>query len=138
GFVPHGREAKDGPGITRAQRADDEVVHLGRVLDDDHVLALHPTVAKFSDSGVGVSKKTLLVGWVGPGASNDAGAITRADFVLVGVDERIERGAVNQTFLDQERFESFDTEREVGRNGLMIVIMSVSVGRFRHSNSYGR
>src|SRR2546426_5177592 len=37
---PDRRQSEHGPGVTRAQRADDDVVHLRRILDYAHTLAL--------------------------------------------------------------------------------------------------
>ena len=44
-----GRQAEHRPRVARAQRAHDDVVHVGRVLDDDHVVALRTAEAELGD-----------------------------------------------------------------------------------------
>jgi hypothetical protein len=87
-----------------------------------------------------VGKKTLLIGWIGPGACDDTGTIARANLVLVSIHQDVECGPVHQAFLDQQRFERLDSKCWVGGNHLVvvavIVFLSVSkVLRCRHSGS---
>ncbi len=100
-------------------------MHLECVFDHHHVFALHPAIAELSDGGVGVGEQALFISGVGPGASYHAGTIARADLVLVGVNQCVQRSTVDQSFFDEERFEGLDAEGKVRRNGLVIVIMSV-------------
>ena len=48
-LVPDRRQAEHLPRVAGAQRADDHVVQLGRVLDRDHVLALAADIAERGD-----------------------------------------------------------------------------------------
>ena len=97
----------------------------GRVLDHHHVLALRAAVAQFGDRGGGVFEQPLFVGRIGPGAGHHSRAVARADFVLVVIHQGVERGAVHQPFFDQQGFERFHAQREVGGDSLMVVIVMV-------------
>ena len=98
-------------------------MHLGRILDHHHVLALLASVAKLRNGRCGVGQQSLFVGGIGPSTRDDARAVPRADLVLVGVDQGIERRAIDQPFFNQQRFKRLDPQREVGGNGLMAVAM---------------
>jgi hypothetical protein len=62
-------------------------------------------------------------------------AVARADLVLVGVDQRIER----QPFFDQQRFERFYSQGKVRRNRLVTVIVAIvlSVGEVARRRRFG-
>src|SRR5215471_14940887 len=81
-LVPNRRQAECRPRIAGAEGADHDVVHLGRVLDHDHVLALRPAKAEFSDRRGRVLHQPGLVVWISPGTCNDLRAVTRSDPVL--------------------------------------------------------
>jgi len=78
-FVPNWRQAECRPRIAGAEGADHYVVHLGRVLDHDHVLALRPANAEFGDRRGRVLHQPGLVGWISPGTCHDLRAVTRSD-----------------------------------------------------------
>ena len=59
-LVPDGWQAEDRPRIARAQGAHDEVVDLGRILEDHHVLALAANVAELGNRGAGVGEQAFL------------------------------------------------------------------------------
>src|SRR5947208_4195606 len=61
GFVPDRREAEDCPGITGAERANDEVMALGGVLDDHHVLTRTPAIAELCDRRRCIGQTPVLV-----------------------------------------------------------------------------
>src|SRR5713226_3097724 len=64
-----------------------------------------------------------------------AGAIARADLVLVSVNEGVQRGAVDQAFFDEERLEGFDAESEVRRDGLVLVVVGMRMGELGSQGS---
>jgi hypothetical protein len=45
--------------------------------------------------------------------------------VLIGIDQRIERGPIDQPLLHQQRFERFDPQSYIGRNVLVIVLFGM-------------
>ena len=77
-------------------------MNLGRVLHNDHVFALLPSVAELGDRSVSVRKQALFVSWIGPGARDDACAVARTDLVFIAIDQRVERRSLDQTFFDQK------------------------------------
>ena len=85
------------------------------------MLALPAGVAQLGDRGRRVLQQAFLVGGIDPGARHHPGAVARADLVFHRVDQRVERGGIDQAFLDQERLERLDSQREVRRDRLMLV-----------------
>ncbi len=83
------------------------------VLDDDHVLTLPAGVTQFGDGGGGIREQPLLVGRVYPGPRHDPRAVARPDLVLERVNERVERGGIDQALFDEQRLERLDAERQV-------------------------
>ena len=110
---------------------------LRRVLDHHHVLALAPREAQLEAiAGGGVAQQPFLVGRVAPGAGHHPGAVLRADPVLVGVDQLVERGRIDQPLLDQQRLERLNPERQLGR--WLGVIMGVVLVGFAHDRTSRR
>ena len=74
-LVPDRRQAEHLPRVAGAQRADDDVVHRRRVLDDDDVLALRALEAELGDRGRAVGEQPGPVVRVGPRPGDDLGAV---------------------------------------------------------------
>jgi hypothetical protein len=100
------------------------------------MFTLLTAIAELGDGSVGVSKKTLLVSGIDPGAGDHACAIARANLVFVGVYQDIECATIHQALFNKKRFESFDAESQIGRNGLVLVML-VPLGRRRGIGSHG-
>jgi hypothetical protein len=50
--------------------------------------------------------------------------VVRADLVLIGLDQRVERRRIDQPLLDQQRLESLDAERHLrGRLGMAVAMV---------------
>ena len=71
-------------------------------------------------------QQALLVGGIDPGPGHDARAVARAHLVLVRVDQRVERGTIDQALFDQKRFQRLDPQGRIGRNDLMVVAVFVA------------
>lgn len=99
----------------------DQVVHLWSVLHYHSMFALSAGVAQFGDRGRRVRQQPFLVGGIDPRARNHPRTIPWPDFVLHGVDQRVERGAIHQALFHEQRLERLDAQREIGRDGLMLV-----------------
>jgi hypothetical protein len=91
-LVPVGRQTQDGPGITGAQRADDQVMNFGRVDSGLHVLALGPCPlgheTHLCDRGHGVVAQKLLELGIEPGTCNELGSVVqtgRTSFDLISL-----------------------------------------------------
>ena len=112
-LVPGRRQAEHRPRVARAQRADDDVVDLGRVLDDDHRVALEPAVAELADRGGAVQAEPLAVRGVDPGAGDDPGAVLRAEVALVALDDRVDLVGREQPLLDEHCLERRGAQREL-------------------------
>src|SRR5215469_5549145 len=90
-FVPRRRRPQQGPRIARAQRADDHVVELRRILADYQPgeIArsslsgrLHPVHSYLFACSYTVGEQTSLVLGIGPGPGHHAGAAHRTDVVI--------------------------------------------------------
>ena len=104
----------------------DEVVHFARVLDHPHVLALAAAVAQGSDRRGGVAQQPFPEGRIAPGAGHHPRAVLRSDPVLIGVDQLVESGRIDQPLLDQQQLERLDAQRHVrGRLGVVMGVMLV-------------
>ena len=91
----------------------------GRILDHHHVLALLAAETEFRDRLVGVRQQALLVGGINPGPRHHLRAVARANLVLVGVDQRVERGPIDQSLFDEQRFQRLHSQGHVRRNCLV-------------------
>ena len=78
-LVPDRRQAEHRPRVAGAERADDQVVLVGRVLDRHHVLALPPAVAELGDGRGGVRAQPVGEGRIDPGPRDHPGAVARPD-----------------------------------------------------------
>ena len=89
-----------------------------------------PTSSVIAWSAVTVThyKKTLLIGWIDPGACDDTGTIARANLVLVSIHQGVQRGPIHYAFLGQQRFERLDSKCWVGGNHLVVVAVIVFLG----------
>src|SRR4029434_4394061 len=105
GLVPDRRQAQYVPRIAGAQRADDDVVALGRVLDCAEVIADALGAGQGRDGPGAVREQRLLEGGIAPRLGDDARADMRADAGLVGLDDAVERRALDIALLDQDGFE---------------------------------
>ena len=74
-----------------------------------------------------------MYGGIDPGLRDDARAVARTDLGLVGVDDRVERRPIDQAFLDEQRFERLDPQRQVGRDCLVFVVIGFRHRDFPHA-----
>ena len=131
-LVPDRRQAEHLPRIAGAQRADDHVVGLRRVLDRDQVVADPADMAVFRDRRRGIIEQRLLEGGIGPGLGDDAGAVVRADLGLVGLDDAVDGRGVDIALLGQDRFQRPHPQLHLGQFRAVIVVMiMVDDGRGR-------
>jgi len=66
-------------------------------------------------------------GGIGPGAGHHAGAIARADLLLIGIDQQAERRRIDIALLGQDGLERARTRSSVSRQFRMVVMMIVIV-----------
>ena len=116
-LVPDGRQADEGVRIAGAERAHDDVVDAGRVLDH---LEIDAAEAQLLDGRRPVGEEALLVVRVDPRARHDLGAVVRADVLLVGADDAVDGLARDEPLLDEQRLERADAQRE---DGLRLAVM---------------
>ena len=128
-LVPDRRQAQHLPRVAGAQRADDHVVPLRRVLDRDQMVADAAHVAHRGDRLGGVREQRLLERRIGPGLGDDDRAVARADLGLVGLDDGVERRRVDVALLGQHGFERAHAKLRLRqlRAVLVIVVMVVIV-----------
>ena len=107
-LVPLRWQPERRPRVARAQRADDQVVHVRGVLHHGHVLALRPAEAEIRHGGGPVRQQTRLVLRVGPRPGDDLGAVHRPQVVLEMRDDRVHRVDVEDPLLHEHRFDGRD------------------------------
>ena len=100
-LVPGRRQAEHRPRVAGAQRADDDVVDVRSVLDDDDVLALRAAEAELGDGGRAVVEQPGLVVGVGPRPGDDLGAVQRADVVGVRLMKPVDDRRVDEAPLER-------------------------------------
>ena len=101
-------------------------MHIGRVLDDDHVVALRAAEPELGDGCGAVGQQPRPVFAVDPGAGHDLGAVERPDVVLEVRDDRVELVGVEEPVLDQHRLDSGDARLD-RRQRLRVVRVAVVV-----------
>ena len=126
-FVPDRRQPEHFPRIAGAQRADDHVVQLRRVLDRDQVIADAVEQTERGDRLAGVLEQRLLERRIAPGLGDDAGAVMRADLGLIGLDDGVERRRIDIALLGQHGFERAHAQLHFRQLGAVVVVMVVVV-----------
>jgi len=66
-----------------------------------------------------LSSRSLYAG------STQASAVARSNLVFVSVYQRIQGGPIYQAFFYQQRFQCLGSQRRIGRNDLVVVMMVV-------------
>jgi hypothetical protein len=107
-------------------------VHLGCVLDRDHVLALTAGEPHLGDRSGRIFEQPLLERRIGPCACHDLRAVARPDLALVRLDDRVERCRVDQTFFHQQRFQCLHSQSRVGRKLRMLAVLVRVMVFMRH------
>ena len=80
-------------------------MRLGRIECRLHVLALAAGEAERGDRGGRIAPQPVGEGGIAPGTRDDLRAVTRADLGLVGVDDDVDRGGVDQPLPDEDRLQ---------------------------------
>jgi len=96
-----------------------------RVLDDDHILALQPTIAEFGDCCRRIREQAGSVRRIGPRLRHHPGAVARADLALIALDDGVERRRIDQPLFGEQRFERLDAQRRVRQRRVMAVVVTV-------------
>ena len=131
-LVPDRRQAEHLPRIAGAQRADDHVVALRRVLDRDQMIADAAHVAHRGDRLGGVRQQRLLERRIGPGLGDHDRAVPRSDLGLVGLDDGVERGRVDIALLGQHGFQRADAKLRLRQlRAVLVVVRGHDRGRVR-------
>jgi hypothetical protein len=79
-------------------------------------------IAKFGGGRTRIGEKPLLEFGIDPSARHDARAVARPDFVLVGIDQGIERGRIDQALFDQQRLERHHPQGRVRWQLLVVMV----------------
>src|SRR5262249_30284473 len=111
--------------VTGAQGADDEVVHLRRVLDGDQMRRDRVEPAHRVCRRGPVLEQAALKLRIDPGPSDDLRPDMRADPGLEILDDLVEGGRVDIALLGQDRFERLHPELHFGEFGAVIVSMVI-------------
>ena len=87
--------------------------------------------ATLRNRSIRIGQETPLVFRIQPRARHNARADMRSDFVLVGVNDRIECGSIDQALFNKQGFERLYAKRQIRRNRLMVVIVVVFLRMLR-------
>src|SRR4051794_12805969 len=88
-------------------------------------------MAERADRLGAILQQRLLERRIGPGLGDDAGAIVGADPGLIGLDDGIERGRLDVTFLGQDRLEGAHAQLGLGQLGMVVIVV---VMMFTHAS----
>ena len=99
-------------------------------------------IAELAHRGRPIRQQPLLVIRIDPSPRHDPCAVARPDFVLVDIDERIERRRINEPLRHQQRFERLHPQGDIRWRVLMIMMLMIMVVfrllRAGHGNPRGR
>ena len=100
-------------------------MHFIGVLDGNHVLTLPACEPDLGNRRRCVLKEPGLVFRIGPSLGDDLGAVVRADFGFIHLDQDIERLRVHIAFLKQYGFECPYAQLHIREMRTMIMIVLV-------------
>ena len=127
-LVPARRQAEQTPRIAGAERADDEVMDGGRVLDHhDDAAPRARGIRSGSIVRVRVLQQPRLEVRIDPGPRDDLRAAPRADLLFIGLDPGVDRGGIDQPLLRQQALQRLGAQRRVGRHVAVRVIARMVV-----------
>src|SRR6266446_668712 len=112
-LVPDRWQSQDRPRVATAERADNHVVSAGRVRDGNHVLTLPTRVAKLRNSSRRIAQQAFTERRIDPSARDNARAIARTHFRLIGVNQYVECGRIDVALLGHHRLERADAPLDV-------------------------
>jgi len=98
-------------------------MHALAVFEHDHVFALCPSIAQLGNCRWGIVEQPFLIRRIHPGARHHASAVARSNLVFVSVYQRIQCGPIYQAFFHQQRLQCLGSQRRIGRNNLVVVMM---------------
>jgi hypothetical protein len=78
-----------------------------------------------------VLEQPCAVGRIGPGLGHHAGAVARADLLLVGLDQKVERGRIDIALFGQHGFQRAHAQLGFRELGMLVVVMVVVPGHGR-------
>ena len=115
------------PGMIAAGRQSDGLLDLSDLYPTFLGLAgfdyASASEAELPDGGSAVGEQTLFESRIDPGARHYLRAVARTDLMFVGVNQRVERGGIDQALFHQQRFQRFDPQCGTGRNQGMFVLV---------------
>ena len=91
------------------------------------MLALASGKAELADRRRRIFQQPGAVSRIGPGLGDDAGAVARSDFLLVSLDQEIERRRIDIVLLGQYRFQRAHAQFGLRQFGMIVVVMMVVV-----------
>jgi len=101
-FIPPWRQPQQWPRIARAQGANDKIVFIRRVFDDDHVMALVAQQVHLFEDRRRVRQQSTFEFRIHPGAGNDPRSVMGTYFVFVKVQPCVDGGWIDQAYLPTE------------------------------------
>src|ERR1700678_4596877 len=98
-------------------------MHAWAVFEHDHVFALCRSIAQFGNGRWGIVEQPFLICRIHPSARHHASAVARSNLVFVSVYQGIQCGPIYQAFFHQQRLQCLGSQRRIGRNNLVVVMM---------------
>ena len=106
-------QAEHRPGVARAERAHDDVVHGGRAFQHNNLRALRAAKAKLGDGLRAVLQQPSLVLRIDPGPGHHLGAVHWPNVVLVRSHDLVDGVGGHVALFDQQRLERPGAQRRV-------------------------
>ena len=100
---------------------------VGGVLQRDDVLALGTAEAELRDRGGGVVEQPSAVRGIDPRVGDDLRPVHRAEVVLVGLDDRVDRVGGDEAPLDEQRLDRGDALLDLGERRRVVTVVVVAV-----------
>jgi hypothetical protein len=100
-------------------------VKLRRVLHNNHVFTLEASVAKRSNYVRRFRKQPLFKLLIDPRLGDNAGPIVRADFFLVGLDQKIECSWLDIALFGENALKSAYTQLQFRQVRLRLIVLRV-------------
>ena len=124
-FVPGWRETQDRERIAGAERADDEIMHVRRVLDRLQMAGRMASETEFADRRRPVSQESRLERGIAPGACDDGSAALRSDLIAIHFDPGVDRGRIDELLLGKQAFQRLRPQRRLGWQMRMQLVMDM-------------
>ena len=98
---------------------------LGRVFNNHNMFPLTAAEVKFSQNRVCICKQAGLERGICPSPGNKTSPNLWADFILIGINDQLQGGRVNQAFFGEDRFQCLKPQLRVWRQQAVRMVVMI-------------